>query len=251
MKYKVKLPYFEGPLDLLLFFVKRDELNIYDIPISKITKDFLEYIHFMQMLDLEIASEFIVMASTLMQIKAKMLLPKPETDTDEEEEDPRTELVKRLLEYKKFKELANDFSKMEDEAGKIYYRQYFKHDARDYYDEEEIYGSLKDVSLFDLISAFKKAFESSKEKEFQEIEIQNYRVEDEMENILNRLKFKDSFSFNEILRDYAEKLKIIVAFLAILELAKLKKIKISQNETFGEIFIERALDTQESYANAI
>ena len=101
MKYKVKLPYFEGPLDLLLFFVKRDELNIYDIPISKITKDFLEYIHFMQMLDLEIASEFIVMASTLMQIKAKMLLPKPETDTDEEEEDPRTELVKRLLEYKK------------------------------------------------------------------------------------------------------------------------------------------------------
>ena len=251
MKYKVKLPYFEGPLDLLLFFVKRDELNIYDIPISKITKDFLEYIHFMQMLDLEIASEFIVMASTLMQIKAKMLLPKPETDTDEEEEDPRTELVKRLLEYKKFKELANDFSKMEDEAGKIYYRQYFKHDARDYYDEEEINGSLKDVSLFDLISAFKKAFESSKEKEFQEIEIQNYRVEDEMENILNRLKFKDSFSFNEILRDYAEKLKIIVAFLAILELAKLKKIKISQNETFGEIFIERALDTQESYANAI
>ena len=110
---------------------------------------------------------------------------------------------------------------------------------------------LKDVSLFDLISAYKKAFESSKEKEFQEIEIQNYRVEDEMENILNRLKFKDSFSFNEILRDYAEKLKIIVAFLAILELAKLKKIKISQNETFVEIFIERALDTQESYANAI
>lgn len=251
MKYKVKLPYFEGPLDLLLFFVKRDELNIYDIPISKITKDFLEYIHLMQMLDLEIASEFIVMASTLMQIKAKMLLPKPETDAEEEEEDPRAELVKRLLEYKKFKELANDFSKMEDEAGKIYYRQYFKHDARDYYDEEELYESLKDVSLFDLISAFKKAFESSKEKEFQEIEVQNYRVEDEMENILNRLKFKDSFSFNEILKDYAEKLKIVVAFLAILELAKLKKIRILQHETFGEIFVERVLDAQESYASAI
>ncbi|MFN3135979.1 MAG: segregation and condensation protein A [Candidatus Kryptonium sp.] len=251
MKYKVKLPYFEGPLDLLLFFVKRDELNIYDIPISKITKDFLEYIHLMQMLDLEIASEFIVMASTLMQIKAKMLLPKPETDTDEEEEDPRTELVRRLLEYKKFKELANDFSKMEDEAGKIYYRQYFKNDARNYYDEEELYGSLKDVSLFDLISAFKKALEGSKEKEFQEIEIQNYKVEDEMENILNRLKFKDSFSFNEIFKDYAEKLKIIVAFLAILELARLKKIRISQHETFGEIFIERVLDAQESYASAI
>lgn len=251
MKYKVKLPYFEGPLDLLLFFVKRDELNIYDIPISKITKDFLEYIHLMQMLDLEIASEFIVMASTLMQIKAKMLLPKPETDTDEEEEDPRTELVRRLLEYKKFKELANDFSKMEDEAGKIYYRQYFKNDARDYYDEEELYGSLKDVSLFDLISVFKKALETSKEKEFQEIEPQNYKVEDEMENILNRLKFKDNFSFNEILKDYTEKLKIIVAFLAILELARLKKIRISQHETFGEIFIERVLDAQESYASAI
>ncbi len=250
MKYKVKLPYFEGPLDLLLFFVKRDELNIYDIPISKITKDFLEYIHLMQMLDLEIASEFIVMASTLMQIKAKMLLPKPETET-EDEEDPRTELVKRLLEYKKFKELANDFSKMEDEAGKIHYRQYFKCDARDYYDEDELHEFLKEVSLFDLISAFKKAFQSSKEKGFQEIEIPNYKVEDEMENILNRLKFKDSFSFNEILKDYDEKLKIIVAFLAILELAKLKKVRLLQYETFGEIFIERAFDAQESYASAI
>ncbi|CUS82028.1 condensin subunit ScpA [Candidatus Kryptobacter tengchongensis] len=250
MKYKIKLPYFEGPLDLLLFFVKRDELNIYDIPISKITKDFLEYIHLMQMLDLEIASEFIVMASTLMQIKAKMLLPKPETE-DEEEEDPRTELVKRLLEYKKFKELANEFSKMEDEAGKIYYRQYFKHDVKDYHDDEELYDFLKDVSLFDLLMAFKSVFEKAKEKEFHEVESQIYKVEDEIENILNRLKFHDRFSFNEILTDHAEKIKIIVAFLAILELAKLRKIKLSQQDTFGEIIIERAFDPQERYADAI
>ncbi len=252
MKYKVKLSYFEGPLDLLLFFVKRDELNIYDIPIAKITKDFLEYIHLMQMLDLEVASEFIVMASTLMQIKAKMLLPKPETENKEDEEDPRAELVRRLVEYKKFKELAHELEKMENEAGKIYYRQYFKHDARDYYGEDEIYEVLKDVSLFDLLNAFKKALENMKEKDYHIIETQNYKIEDEMENIMTRLKFKPKFSFNEILKDYAEKIRVIVAFLALLELARLKKIKIVQSDIFGEILIEKTSEPQEKYiANAI
>ena len=247
MKYKIKLPYFEGPLDLLLFFVKRDELNIYDIPIAKITKEFLEYIHLMQMLDLEVASEFIVMASTLMQIKAKMLLPKPEVEGEEEEEDPRTELARRLAEYKKFKELAFEFSKMEDEAGKFFYRGYFKNDARDYFEEDEEF--LKDVSLFDLLTAFKRALEGARETVYHEIETQNYKVEDEMENILNRLKFKRKFSFNEIIDSYVEKARIIVAFLALLELARLKKIRISQEEVFGELIIEDA--SQGWIANAI
>jgi segregation and condensation protein A len=247
MKYKIKLPYFEGPLDLLLFFVKRDELNIYDIPIAKITKEFLEYIHLMQMLDLEVASEFIVMASTLMQIKAKMLLPKPEFEGEEEEEDPRAELARRLAEYKKFKELAFEFSKMEDEAGKFFYRGYFKNDARDYFEEDEEF--LKDVSLFDLLTAFKRALEGARETVYHEIETQNYKVEDEMENILNRLKFKRKFSFNEIIDSYVEKARIIVAFVALLELARLKKIRISQEEVFGELIIEDA--SQGWIANAI
>jgi segregation and condensation protein A len=247
MKYKIKLPYFEGPLDLLLFFVKRDELNIYDIPIAKITKEFLEYIHLMQMLDLEVVSEFIVMASTLMQIKAKMLLPKPEVEGEEEEEDPRAELARRLAEYKKFKELAFEFSKMEDEAGKFFYRGYFKNDARDYFEEDEEF--LKDVSLFDLLTAFKRALEGARETVYHEIETQNYKVEDEMENILNRLKFKRKFSFNEIIDSYVEKARIIVAFLALLELARLKKIRISQEEVFGELIIEDA--SQGWIANAI
>jgi segregation and condensation protein A len=247
MKYKIKLPYFEGPLDLLLFFVKRDELNIYDIPIAKITKEFLEYIHLMQMLDLEVASEFIVMASTLMQIKAKMLLPKPEVEGEEEEEDPRAELARRLAEYKKFKELAIEFSKMEDEAGKFFYRGYFKNDARDYFEEDEEF--LKDVSLFDLLTAFKRALEGARETVYHEIETQNYKVEDEMENILNRLKFKRKFSFNEIIDSYVEKARIIVAFLALLELARLKKIRISQEEVFGELIVEDA--SQGWIANAI
>lgn len=248
MKYKIKLPYFEGPLDLLLFFIKRDELNIYDIPIAKITKDFLEYINLMQMLDLEIASEFILMASTLMQIKARMLLPKPKTEDENEEEDPRTELVKQLIEYKKFKELAGELERMEDEASKIYYRQYFKHDAKDYHDENDMYEFLKDVSLFDLLSAFKKAFENARERKFHEIEAQNYKIEDEMENIMDRLKLKNKLSFNEILENYKEKIRIIVAFLAILELARLDKIRISQPETFGEIFIEKTFEGQEKYS---
>jgi segregation and condensation protein A len=201
----------------------------------------------MQMLDLEVASEFIVMASTLMQIKAKMLLPKPEVEGEEEEEDPRAELARRLAEYKKFKELAFEFSKMEDEAGKFFYRGYFKNDAKDYFEEDEEF--LKDVSLFDLLTAFKRALEGAREKVYHEIETQNYKVEDEMENILNRLKFKRKFSFNEIIDSYVEKARIIVAFLALLELAGLKKIRISQEEVFGELIIEDA--SQGWIANAI
>src|SRR4030066_327547 len=110
--YRVKLTEFEGPLDLLLFFIKRDELDIYDIPISKITQEFLEYLHLMTTLDLEVAGDFIVMAATLMQIKVRMLLPR-EIGPDGEEEDPRAELVRRLIEYKRYKEMSQEFSKIE------------------------------------------------------------------------------------------------------------------------------------------
>src|SRR3990172_8797775 len=147
MSYRIKLQEFEGPLDLLLFFIKRDELDIYDIPISRITKEFLEYIHFMQELDLEVAGDFIVMAAELMQIKVRMLLPRE--PGEEEEEDPRAELVRRLLEYKRYKEMTTYLSALETEQSKLYYRQGFHSDPKrlTLEDQEE---SLKNITMFNL-----------------------------------------------------------------------------------------------------
>ncbi|HAL56359.1 MAG TPA: segregation/condensation protein A, partial [Bacteroidetes bacterium] len=133
--YTIKLQEFEGPLDLLLFFIKRDELDIYDIPISRITREFLEYIHYMETLDLDVAGEFLVMAAELMQIKVRMLLP-PEPG-EEEDVDPRANLVKRLVEYKRFKEVASDMSRREEERRKIFSRGYFDSDPKVMTEDEE------------------------------------------------------------------------------------------------------------------
>ncbi len=147
--YRVKLSEFEGPLDLLLFFIRRDELDIHDIPISKITREFLEYLHLMATLDLEVAGDFILMAATLMQIKVRMLLPRVEGM--EEEEDPRAELVRRLIEYKRFKEMSLHMEKMDDEQRRVYYRRFFHADPREHLpgeDEETAQG--RDVIQFHL-----------------------------------------------------------------------------------------------------
>src|SRR3990172_9158651 len=133
--YTIKLTDFEGPLDLLLFFIKRDELDIYDIPIAKITKEFLDYVHFMESLDLEVAGEFLVMTAELMQVKVRMLLP-PEPG-EEEEQDPRANLVKRLVEYKRFKEVAVGMTKREEERRKVYSRGYFEADERIMMEDED------------------------------------------------------------------------------------------------------------------
>ena len=233
------MPEFEGPLDLLLFFIKRDELNIYDIPIAKITKEFLDYIHLMQMLDLDVAGEFIVMASTLMEIKAKMLLPREEP-VEEEEEDPRAELVRRLLEYKRFKEAAGKLGEFESKAMNIFYRGCYKYDYKDYVDENAEPGFLRDVTLFDLILAFKRAVEKAPTETIHEIKDIPYRIEDEMNLILAAVVANGRVSFGEFIKGYREKIRVIVSFLAILELAKAGKIKLSQSENFGDIIITYA-----------
>src|SRR4030042_4521142 len=152
--YKIKLQQFEGPLDLLLFFIKRDELDIYDIPISGITKEFMEYLHLMEQLDLDIAGDFILMAATLMQIKVKMLLPK-EMDERGEELDPRADLVKALLEYKRYKEMSEELAYMETNQRKLSYRGNYFSDEKE--KPVEIHTLLKNVSIFDLMKAFKMA----------------------------------------------------------------------------------------------
>ena len=219
--YRVKLQEFEGPLDLLLFFIKRDELDIYDIPISKITKEFLEYLHFMQELDLEVAGDFIVMAAELMHIKVRMLLPRE--GVDEEEEDPRAELVRRLLEYKRYKEASAVLSRLEDESVKLYYRQGFQSDPKvmTLEDQEE---SLKSVTMFNLISAFKKVLDSAPKKIYHDIEMLNITIDEQMSYIADLMRVREEVGFFEMVSHMTEKIRIIVTIIAMLEMVKNKII---------------------------
>jgi segregation and condensation protein A len=234
--YTIKLQEFEGPLDLLLFFIRRDELDIYDIPISRITKEFLEYIHYMETLDLEVAGEFVVMATDLMQIKVKMLLP-PEPG-EEEEQDPRANLVKRLVEYKRFKEAAVGMAVQEAEQRKIYYRAYFEADPRVTTEAEED-ESLRDVSLFDLISSFKFAIERMPKKFVHEIIRLNVTLEEQIDYVLDFFSRRSEATFYELVKDMTEKIRVVVTFIALLELIRSQRVIVRQAEPFGEVSIMR------------
>lgn len=231
--YKIKLPIFEGPFDLLLYFIKRDELNIYDIPISKITEEFLEYIRIMKLLDLDLAGEFIVMSSTLMQIKSQMLLPRFEDENGDPIEDPRTELVQRLIEYKQIKDGAEELKVLED-------KNRFFIDRENFSFEENLAKQSNDginVGLFDLINALNKIIKrKSSETVSHNVKLFNYSIEEERENILKEIKIKKNLSFIKFL-EQAPKQKIVVCFLAILDLVRLKEIIISQNDSYDDIII--------------
>ena len=233
--YRVKLSDFEGPLDLLLFFIKRDELDIYDIPIAKITKEFLEYLQYLQELDLDIAGDFIVTAAELMQIKAQMLLPRPEGE-NEEEFDPRAELVRRLLEYKRWKEMAEELERKQTQQRKLAYRGNFEHDPKVFQEENED-ALFRDVTLFDLIAAFQFAVNTMTRKHVHEINKLNVTLDEQMEYVLALFKERDEISFFEIVTSMTEKIRIVVTFLALLEMMKSKIIAISQFQSYGDITI--------------
>jgi len=229
MTYKVKLELFEGPLDLLLYLIKKEELDISDIPIAKITDQYLEYLEFMKMLDLNIAGEFIVMAATLMHIKSKMLLPKTEEE-ELEEEDPRAELVKRLLEYKKFKEAAGELMFLEKRQKDVYSRAVPENVKTS--GQKEGYF---EASVFDLITAFNKVMKDIPKDVFHEVIKDEFTVEEKMHDIFHMLVKKSVLYFTELFRSARSKLEIITTFLAVLELIRLKEIVIRQRELFGEI----------------
>jgi segregation and condensation protein A len=236
MAYKTKLSIFEGPLDLLLFLVKKEKIDIYDIPVAKITEQYLEYLELMQMLDLDIAGEFLVMAATLMHIKSKMLLPPEEEDLLQEEEDPREELVRRLLEYKKYKEAASKLQEMYDGNRKL-----FVHKGVG--DKEKIVAEdgteYFEASLFDLIGAFKKVLGKVPKEVFHETVKDKYTVGDKIHTIYHVLAKQAKVYFTSLFKDARNKDEIIVTFLAILELIKLREIIIVQKDFFEDIEIIR------------
>ena len=237
--YKVRLENFEGPLDLLLFFIKRDELDIYDIPIAYITKEFLDYLHLMQELDLDVAGDFIVMAATLMQIKVRMLLPRDETQ--EEEEDPRAELVRRLLEYKRYKEMAGEMQKMEMAARRLHFRKFFEADPKDLGDAEEK-DLLKDMTLFDLIAAFKFAMDHMPKRTIHEVQKIPVSVEEQAQFIRNVVGERGSLSFVDLVGTMEEKIRIVVTFIALLEMVRQRVVNVRQLDSYANILISKALE---------
>lgn len=237
MTYKVKLEVFEGPLDLLLYLIKKEELDIYDIPIAKITDQYLEYLEFMKLLDLSIAGEFLVMAATLIHIKSKMLLPPDETPGEGEEEvDPRAELVQRLLEYKQFKEAASQLSQLEQHQKHFFARvgSGVDKDALEVPEPEYF-----EASLFDLITAFTKVLKDVPKDVFHKVIKDEFTVSEKIHDILHMMVARPVMYFTDLFKAAKSKFEIITIFLAVLELIRLKEIVVRQSAPFSEIEISR------------
>ena len=229
--YEVKLEVFEGPLDLLLYLIKKEDMDIADIRVSEITQEYLNYLNLMKELNLDIAGEFLVMAASLLQIKAKMLLPKDTVGAETEEgPDPRAELMAKLLEYQKFKEAAQFLAQKEHQARDIFYRNQVPE-----FTEEDL---TLEATLFDLLDAFKGVLAQAGDdvKELLYVEIP---LEQKIREILDHLEKGGQAAFHEIFKPKATRREIIVTILALLELMRLKQIIARQTEHFGEIMIYR------------
>lgn len=216
--YWAKLSEYEGPLDILLHFVKEEELNIYDIPISKITKDFLEFLNYMQTLDIELAGEFLLMAAELMKIKARMLIPQI-VEAETEEEDPRYTLIRKLLEYKRFKDAAAELLKYEEDARQRYFRQYFKKDPKEVELDVLNDAGLQNLTIFNLIKGYKRAITNVRHEVVHPIELMNTTPEIQREFLINFLQTRVSINFKELIGNMDEKMVVICTFLSILQLA--------------------------------
>jgi segregation and condensation protein A len=206
-----------------------------------VTKQYLEYVELMKELDLEVAGEFILMAATLIQIKVKMLLPRDPSETEEEEADPRAELVKQLLEYKRFKEVAESLTDIEDRQRRLFARSYF--DWHKKYRKEEKEVILKEISLFDLLSAFKTVIDNMPQDVYHEIGEIGATIDEQIEFLEHRLAGHEQISFFETMKTMKSRVTVVVTFMAILELIRMRRVIIQQNEIFGDIWIIRR-DTQ-------
>jgi len=232
--YSVKLPVFEGPMDLLLHLIRENKVDIYDIPISLITGQYLHYIEMMKELDLDIAGEFIVMAATLIQIKSRMMLPVDEEAPLEETEDPRLELVQRLLEYQGYKDAATILKEKEDEALRIFWREKTEFDEEKAEEQQELY--LFDINLFDLLGAFKKILDNAP-PEVRTITKETLTVKDRIMHIAELLESVDTIRFEELFADTTSRVQLIVTFLALLELLRLGMARVYQEKDFGSIWV--------------
>ena len=245
--YKVNLDVFEGPLDLLLFLIRREELDIYDIPIGRITEQYMQYLDLMRQMNLDVAGEFIVMAATLMVIKSRMLLPVErrtvEEGPDEEWVDPRLDLVRQLIEYKKFKDAANKLGEYELLAQESFKygggRPVFKKTSADAAE------ALASVDIFDLLTAFQSVLSRLHEAKPGELKGARWSVPDKMDMILERSHSEGQITFSKLFTEESPRGEVIVTFLALLELLRQHRIVVYQNEEFHEITVLPSYETPE------
>jgi segregation and condensation protein A len=244
--FEIRLPLFEGPFDLLLFFIERDELEITDIPIAKITNDFLEYVHHLEKLNIEVASEFILVAATLMRIKSKLLLPRPQVDEQGNEIDPREELVRHLMEYKKYKSVVDQFHKMEENELLKEKRGNIMKELRQLAESSNVEAELQDVDLFKLLTVFEKVlkrYEEEKNKPVHQVVQYPYTVEGQKDYILGEITKRDRVPFTELFENSRTRIALIFNFLAILEMAALQQLTIVFGEGFNNFWVSRVDST--------
>lgn len=250
--YEIKLPQFEGPFDLLLFFIERDELDIYDIPISKITDDFLAYIHRMDSLNIEVASEFILVAATLMRIKAKMLLPRKEINPETGAEiDPREELVNRLIEYKKYKEATEALRKLEEERQSITKRGNVLNENKEIAALFETEFEMQSLTMFRLLKAFQNVLdrlEREKNKVVHTVESPPYTIAGEKMLLLEKLEKNEKIAFEKIFEGVENRLHAIFIFLSILELIQEQKMEITIGEGYNNFWLNKKIHTEQMIA---
>ena len=234
MNYNVKIDEFEGPLDLLLHLIKQDNIDIYDISIERITKQYLDYINQMESLNINIGANYLIMAAELMEMKSNMLLPQKKVEEDDEEELTKEKLINKLLEYKKYKEVTRDFKLLEETRNKYYIKG--PENIKIYIDED----TIQEASVNDLLLAFRKYLERKELEKplITKVTNKEYSIKDRKNSIRNILLKKNKCEFSELFLEY-NKPYIIVTFLSILELAKEKEIIINQTNNFDNIYIER------------
>lgn len=242
MSFEVKISQFEGPFDLLLFFIERDELDIYDIPISQITENFLLYLKELEKLNIEVASEFILVAAKLMRIKAKMLLPRPQLDEEGNEIDPREELVKHLLEYKKYKSVLQELIAMESDMLKKEKRGNVIKELKKLSETVNVESELQSIDLYKLLKVYQKVlkrFEIESEKPIHKVVQYPYTISEQKDFILQKVIEKRRLSFMQVIDYNRGKIGVIYNFLAILELLQLHQIGISIGDGYNNFWIER------------
>jgi segregation and condensation protein A len=235
--YKIQLNNFEGPIDLLLYFIRRDELDIYDIPIAKITKEFIDAVEEWERVQLHVAGDFIVMASTLMRIKAKLLLPRPELGDDGEIIDPRKELVQQLVEYKRFKDVAEMLKNLSDERDQKFCRQLEPIILTDELDSEE--NIILDVTLYDLARFFKSVMDNMPVVSQFELHREPVRLEKQKEFIFRYIDGDGRLKFSTILDKLKTRMEIVVTFLAVLDLVREGICILTQNKVFGDLELQK------------
>ncbi len=239
--YNIKIEQFEGPFDLLLFFIQRDELDINDIPIAQITNEFLEYIRKLESLNLDVASEFILVAATLMRIKTRMLIPRKEIDELGNEIDPRAELADRLLEYKRYKEVIDEFADLEEVRAHKYYRGNVTSELKSIANKALVDVELESLSLYKLMTTFQKLmkeYEFEQNKPVHKIIQFNYTIQEQQHFIFSKIKIGKKTQFKDLFIKLENRIHAIITFIALLELLNLQKINIIQGEGINNFWVE-------------